>query len=297
MRVAVIAGCDIKVNWLFVVVMVAAALSGYLTLYLLAFALVLLHEGCHALAARAFGFSTREIELLPFGGVARIDGLFELNPNAEIGIAAAGPACNLILLMAALAVDRVLPIPAVHKQLFIDANLGLAALNLLPALPLDGGRILRGVLSKHFDPVKVTRGCAVSGIVVSVLMAAFFVWAGFQGTLNFSVLLMAVFLCYSAWREYAQAPWLLYRSFTGKKGLLRQSASLPVRQLIARRDMRLGRLVRRFSQGYFHVVTVVDDDCRRLGMLDEEQAVEALMNHGADVEIGSVVGRAGKLMI
>lgn len=289
MRIAVIAGCEIKANWLFVAVMLVAALSGYLSVYLLAFALVLLHEGCHALAARAFGFMAREIELLPFGGVARIEGLFELNPTAEVVIAAAGPACNLLLIMGALTLGTFLPLPPSKLSFFVDANLGIAALNLLPALPLDGGRMLRGVLSKHFDVVKVTRGCAISGMAVSALLAVLFLWMAFKGTMNFSVLLMAVFLCFSAWREYVQAPWLLYKGFTGKKGALKQADALPVKQLVVRRDMRLGQLVRRFSPGFFHIITVVDENCRRLGTLDEEQVVEALMGRGADEAIGGIM--------
>ena len=289
MRIAVIAGCEIRANWLFVAVIFVAALTGYLTVYLLSFALVLLHEGCHALAARAFGFSTRQIELLPFGGVARVDGMFELNPTAEAVIAAAGPACNLILLMAALSIDRLFPLPEEQLRFFVDINLGLAALNLLPALPLDGGRILRGLLSRHFNPVRVTRGCAISGIAVSAALGVLFLWSALHGAMNLSLLLMAVFLCFAAWREYSQAPWLFYKGITGKRVSLQQSSALPVRYLIARADMRLGDLARRFSLGYFHIVNVVDADCRRLGTLDEEQIVQALLDLGADIELKKAI--------
>jgi stage IV sporulation protein FB len=288
MRIAVIGGCEIKVNWLFVAVMLVAALSGYLTVFLLSFALVLLHEGCHGLAARACGFSVREIELLPFGGVARIDGLFELDPTAEAIIAAAGPASNLILLMAALSLNTIIPLPPKQLQFFVDVNTGIVALNLLPALPLDGGRILRGLLGKHFDIVRVTRRCAVAGICASVLLACLFFWSALKGTMNLSVLLMAVFLCLSAWREYVQAPYLVYKGFTGKKTSLQRERALPVRPLIARSDMRVGVLARRFSPGFFHMITVVDNDCRRLGTVDEEQVVDALLSRGADVQIGDI---------
>jgi stage IV sporulation protein FB len=289
MRIAIIAGCEIKVNWLFVAVLFVAALSGYLTVFLLSFTLVLLHEGCHALAARACGFHAREIELLPFGGVARIDGLFELNPAAEAIIAAAGPACNILLLMAALSLNAIFPLPASQLRFFLDVNMGIAALNLLPALPLDGGRILRGLLARHFDIVRVTRICAASGICASALLGALFLWAAIKGTLNLSVLLMAAFLCLSAWREYVQAPYLVYKGFAGKLGSLKRELMLPVRPLVARRDVHLGALVRRFTPGAFHMVTVVDDDCRRLGTLDEEQVVNALFKKGAEAEIGSVL--------
>jgi stage IV sporulation protein FB len=278
MRIATIAGCDIRANWLFVAVMLAAAVTGWLTVYLVAFALVLLHEVCHALVAHAFGFAAREIELLPFGGVAKIDGMFEMNPTAEFFIALAGPACNLLLLMVAVSLNTLIKLPEKPYTLFVDTNLGIAALNLLPALPLDGGRMMRGLLARHFDVVRVTRGCALAGVIASALLACVFLWAAFHGVMNLSLLLMAVFLCFSAWKEYAQAPYLIYRGLTGKKGCLKRKSALPVRELAARGDMRLGRLARRFSPGYYHIVTVLDDDCRRLGTLDEERAVEALMD-------------------
>jgi stage IV sporulation protein FB len=289
MRIATVAGCDIKAHWLWVAVMLAAAVSGFLTIYLLAFALVLLHELCHAAAARAFGFGVREIELLPFGGVARIEGLFELNPTAEFFIALAGPLCNILLLMAALSLNTFVSLPAKLYRLFVDANVAIAALNLLPALPLDGGRMLRGVLSKHFDVVRVTRACAAAGLAVSIILAGFFLWAAAGGVMNLSVLLMAVFLCVASLKEYAQAPYLLYKGFAGKKGSLQRESALPVKQLAARTDMSLGRLVRRFTPGYYHIVLVVDGDCRRLGTLDEEQVVEALMSRGAEERLGKVL--------
>lgn len=289
MRIATIAGCDIRANWLFVAVMLASAVTGWLTVYLMAFALVLLHEACHALAARAFGFSAREIELLPFGGVAKIDGIFDMNPTAEFFIALAGPACNLLLLMAAVSLNTFVRLPETPYRLFVDANLGIAAVNLLPALPLDGGRMLRGLLARHFDVVRVTRGCALAGIFASALLAGMFLWSAFHGVMNLSVLLMAVFLCFSAWKEYAQAPYLVYRSMTGKKGSLARESALPVRAFAARGDMRLGRLARRFSPGYYHIVAVLDADCRRLGTLDEERAVEALLDGKAEETLERVL--------
>ena len=250
---------------------------------------MLLHEGCHAAAARAFGFGVREIELLPFGGVARIDGMFELNPTAEFVIALAGPLCNILLLMAALSLNSLVKLPDQPYRLFVDANLGIAALNLLPALPLDGGRMLRGLLSKRYDVVRVTRACSVAGLAASALLAGLFLWAATEGVLNISVLLMALFLSLASWKEYAQAPYLLYKGFTGKKGSLKRESALPVRQIAARADMSLGRLARRFSPGFYHVVLVVDGDCRRLGTLDEEQIVDALMSRGAEENVGRIL--------
>ena len=281
MRIADLGFCVLKVHPLFVAVMIVAGLTGFLSVFLLSFVVVLAHELCHGLAARAFGFPVREVELLPFGGVARIEGMFELNPAAETIIAAAGPACNLLLMMAAISLDRFLPLPPHWIRLFIDVNLGMAALNLLPALPLDGGRMLRGMLARRHDITRVTRLCAVLGIAAGVGLMALFVWVSLQGSVNLSIALMSMFLALAALREYKTAPLLLCHGLTGKRESLARHDALPVRHIVARRQLSLGSLARKFLPGWYHMVTVVDDDCRPLGSLDEEQILRALSRVGA----------------
>ena len=289
MVVAVIGGCQIRVHWLFVVVLLLAALSGYLGVFLLSFALVLLHEGSHAVVANAYGFRAREIELLPFGGVARIDGLYDANPDAELAIAAAGPACNLVLAMTALSLDRFLPLPPERVRLFVDVNLGMAALNLLPVLPLDGGRMVRGLLARRFDVIRVTRLAAAFGMAAAGVLALLFLWMALHGTLNLSVLLMAIFLLLAAWREYRMAPTLLYRGLAGQRGRLSDRSALPVRQLVVRQDMTLAALAHRLTPGFYHIVTVVDDDCRPLGILHEEMLVDGILRHGASTLVAGLL--------
>lgn len=94
---------------------------------------------------RRLGFRVLEIELAPFGGVARIAGL-EDRPGAEALVALAGPAANLLLAMAACLACQLWPMLAGDLAGFIALNLCLCGFNLLPALPLDGGRLLRAAL-------------------------------------------------------------------------------------------------------------------------------------------------------
>ena len=293
-RIGTLRGCDIKVHPLFVAVILLAALTGYLQVFLLAFALVILHEGCHALAARAFGYGASEIVLLPFGGVARIDGMFESNPAAEVVIAAAGPASNLLLMMAAITLDRYLPLPPNWVRLFVEANLGIAAVNLLPALPLDGGRIVRGFLAQKLDIVRVTRACAVTGVMCAVLMLLVFAWSAAQGTINLSVGLIALFLLLAALREYREAPLLLVKGFAGKRANLKKQGTLPVRQLVTHRDTTFGSVARRFSPGFYHYVTVMDEQCNPIGSFHEEQLLDMLVHSGAGETIGSALSRREK---
>jgi Zn-dependent protease len=171
-----------------------------LTLILLLFACVVLHEYGHALTARRFGIGTRHITLLPIGGIALLESM-PRDPGQEILVALAGPAVNLViaaaiwLLMLAGGAPGALPGLEIAEgsllPTLLAANLMLAIFNLLPAFPMDGGRVLRAILSYRMGRVRATRAAASIGQVLAVglgllglfgnpflILIAVFVWLG-----------------------------------------------------------------------------------------------------------------------
>jgi Zn-dependent protease len=167
---------------------------GFFGLFVLAlFFCVLLHEFGHALSAQYFGVSTRDITLLPIGGMARLDKLPE-NPIHEFIVAIAGPAVNLVLFLLLSVVlyfgyhlsfdtdellhfktNRIILNPtAGFLSSLLHANLILAVFNMIPAFPLDGGRVLRALLSIPFGRAKATAWAVFLGQTVAI---AFFIYA------------------------------------------------------------------------------------------------------------------------
>lgn len=137
------------------------------------FALVVMHEYGHALTARHYGIRTRGITLYPIGGVAMLEGMPD-NPRHELLIALAGPAVNFVLAAVLWGTSGVLPAGASDfARLLVYANLVMGTFNLLPALPMDGGRVLRAALSLRMPADRATRVATRVARGLAVLMGTF----------------------------------------------------------------------------------------------------------------------------
>jgi Zn-dependent protease len=168
------------------------------------FGCVVLHELGHALTARRFGIETRDITLYPIGGVARLERMSE-QPWEEFWIAIAGPAVNVVI-AAMLAVglfaapyltDFVTPMEVFAEHLLI-ANLMLIGFNLLPAFPMDGGRVLRAILSHRLGRVRATK---IAADVATVFAVGMFLIALLGG--HPFLMLGAVFVFFAGRQELA----------------------------------------------------------------------------------------------
>lgn len=161
------------------------------------FLCVVLHEFGHSLQARRYGIKVRDIVLLPIGGMARAERIPDV-PRQEIIIAIAGPLVNfgLVLIFFVAIWLRRAPLSLESDFLLelIKINLILGTFNLIPAFPMDGGRILRGVLATRMPYVKATRYAKNVGQIIAII----FVVVGFLNTQFIMLPLIAVFVFFGA---------------------------------------------------------------------------------------------------
>lgn len=301
-------GIEIKVHWSFVLILIwgavaysvatpnplRGALYGVLVILLL-FVCVTLHELGHALAAHAFHIKVPTITLLPIGGVAALERMPE-KPRQELAIALAGPLVNIALLLLltplAWAVGIATGVPrvgidplgwlglsfqmgAANLLYYLAAvNLLLALFNLIPAFPMDGGRVLRALLAMRMPYVRATRLAVLIGRLVAIPLA---VWGIVSG--NILMLLIAFFVYVGGGAE---------REAVESKSVLR---TIRVRDALSRHEQRLytseqlARAVTLIMSSYQADYPVFDLGNRYAGILTRVRLVDALRTLGPEAHV------------
>jgi Zn-dependent protease/CBS domain-containing protein len=298
-RIGRIAGIDVYVHVTFLLLLGWVALSHYLAhgdwweaisglVFILAlFGIVVLHELGHALTARHYGIRTRDITLLPIGGVARLERMPD-DPRQELVVALAGPAVNVVLaagiyLVLALGqglspFGEVLRVGGGLLQQLFWVNVSLAAFNLLPAFPMDGGRVLRAILAMRFDYVRATQMAATAGQGMALLFA-------FLGLFSNPFL---IFIGLFVWLGAAQeASMVQMRSALGGipvgRAMIKDFRSL-------RPDDPLARAVEYFTAGFQQDFPVVEDG-RLVGVLTHNDLTAALGRYGPEARVRDAMQR------
>ena len=279
-------GGRLKINLLMIPAVVFLLIVGMGDVVLYYIPTVLLHEWAHVIFASALGMTVSEMELFPFGCAAKLQ-CFAVSRTKEIVVAAAGPAANMAAACAIFFIDKYGFEITVAERL-ISSNLALAAVNMLPALPLDGGRIVRAIFASFIGYKRATRLTACAGIFFAAVLLSVGVWALFQDTLNPSFFIMGFFLCLAAVKELKSAPYTLIRDFSGKRETIDKRKTLSINRFAAMRTETLRDIMREFEAGKYNMVTVLDKDLGVLGELDERQILDGMIEKGTQVTLGSI---------
>ncbi len=292
-------GVPVRFHFTFVLLLIFLAVAGWkgrqsvaadIVFVLALFASVLLHELGHAVVARRCGVRTLEIVMFPIGGVARMERT--PRPRDELRIAVAGPAVNLVLaglILAGLALWRgpavagpealADPTDANLLERIAMGNLILALFNLLPAFPMDGGRILRSLLALRRPEEEATQIASRAGRTLAVLMGLF-------GLISMHFLLVFIaFFVYLGAAQEGQAA--LGRSLM--EGLPVRAAMV-TRYLTLAHGQTIGEAARLMLESTQQDFPVLHGD-RVIGLLDRHRLLRAMASEGASAYIAGVMNR------
>jgi Zn-dependent protease len=254
---------------------------------LLLYVSVLLHELCHSLVARGYGLPVRRIVLYPLAGGSEIEREAP-TPGCEFAIAAAGPALNVVLAALGWGLAHVAPYGvtgALIRQLMF-VNLVLAAFNLLPGLPLDGGRMLRAVIWKVTGrPAQATIAAAWVGRVLAVgLLAIPFFSGGLAGgdiVSTLWVIVIAGFMWTGATQSIKATRFRERLPALQARRLARRAVSVPA-------STPLAEAVRQADEAGARAIVVVDHDNTPLGIVNESAVMAMPPDRRPWVDAGSM---------
>ena len=184
-------GIELSIHPLFFVFGIYNALTGRIAIFLICCVSALCHELGHSIVAQNMGYKLNKITLLPFGAVVKgnIDGLSAID---EIKVALAGPMVNLGIGIFFVALWWIYPELYAFTDVVVQTNFSMALVNFIPAYPLDGGRILRAIISKRRSEKLADRVCSILGIVLASIMLVLFIIAS-TNQINLSLLFFALF--------------------------------------------------------------------------------------------------------
>lgn len=301
LKIGRIAGIGIFIHWTFTLLIAFIIFSNYragqnseqimwsIIFVLSIFVTVLLHELGHAIAAKRYNIKTKDITLLPIGGLARLESLPE-KPKEELVVAIAGPAVNMAL---ALITGIFITIPGAEDltmQLsnginssnfflnFFIVNLWLALFNLIPAFPMDGGRMLRAILSMKFErhvatniAARIGQVFAIAFIFLGVFINPFLVFIG-----------LFIFLAAKAESEYVQTKSML-NGYKVKDALMHQYNSIDAGQTIK-------TAVKMLLDGQFKNFLVTENS-HSVGTLSRDEIIKALSEQGENEVVYKVMNK------
>jgi stage IV sporulation protein FB len=296
-RVGRVAGTEVKIHLTFVLLLLWYAMDAYReggrsaafaeTLFMLAlFGCVLLHEFGHIFMARRFGVRTPDVLLLPIGGVARLERMPE-EPRQELLIALAGPAVTFAIAAALLIGLRLANVdlqpqeplnqtPFAVRIMYV--NVILLLFNMVPAFPMDGGRVLRALLAMRLGLVRATRIAARVGQGLALLLAAFAIYES-----NLVWLLITLFVYTGAGAERAMVEARAFgRGLTAGGIMDTRFVSIPI-------HARLQRAAELLLQGELREFPVVDNDGRIEGVLTKDSLIRGLSERGPESTVAEAM--------
>lgn len=253
---------------MFWLVAIAAVWTGQFIELMTLFALVIIHELGHVFSALSFGWRVREIELLPFGGVAKVDEWGTTSTREEIIVALAGPFMNIVMIIVAYVFFLLGIWEETWSAFFIHGNLVIAVFNLIPAWPLDGGKVVHAVLTHYISFRQSIYIILVWSILVII---GFMIFAYFYSS-KLNLLVISLYLLIEikvAWKRihYQFIRFLLFKmeQITTKK------THLPHSFIFLQPSDKIGEVVKMIKKGYYHYFHVLDNHQNIVVKLREEQ--------------------------
>lgn len=245
---------------------------------LIGFIIIFIHELIHLITARTLGYSGFSIHLIPIGTSLMLKELDEADPKEDIIISISGPVGNFIIALICLCLKTLLGYQWMKE--FATYNIVIGIFNLIPAFPLDGGRILRAILNLKYIYKKANRIALNISIVIGYIFGTIFFVDLFRGNRNFDLLFLSGFILWVSYREKRRIAYIIMGYIVKKREKLIGRGYLENRSISVYYKLNLLQLIELVDKNKYNEFIILDDSMNVIGILYEEDVIKILKELG-----------------
>ena len=282
----------LHINLLILPLILVAAVTHTLRDTAVAYAVVMIHELAHFYAAKRRGVEVGGLVIMPFGVSLQLKERYIRDTVSDMYICAAGPAGNVVMILLSTAVRQYLPQYSELLDFFILSNVSILLINIVPILPLDGGRLLRAYIAGSMGYARAYRITRIIGGFGIVIVAVLGIAALWYTRFNVSLVLLCAFLVFNMSAEKKNNDFLVMQQVLQSPQKLKKERLMPIKAIAVMADTPAAQLLKNFSYNHFYIVNVCDEDAAVIGTLSETQIIRAMAGCAADVRVGEMLGSA-----
>ena len=246
--------------------------------YFIAFIMVILHEYTHYFTANFFGYKNGKVIILPFGASLELLGIDTASVKEEVIISLSGPIMNLVLAVIFYALNLRCNSKLIETLFF--TNLCLGVFNLVPALPLDGGRILRAIIASKTVYRRANIVTIITSMVIGGIFILYYLFCFFKGYMNLTFGIIAFYIIIYSIREKERIAYIIMSDIIKKKFRFMKKGYIENKNLSVCCKMGLLKVLSLVEKNKYNVFTVLDDDLKFIGVIYESEVIEGLKNYG-----------------
>lgn len=250
----------------------------------IAYGITAIHESAHILVAKMCNVEIDGVEILPFGITMRVAQNCITDTWDEIKIALAGPVSNFLIAYFVYGFYN-----GDCKEYIITASLVMGVFNLLPALPLDGGRIMRGFMVRKFGHIRATTLAISVTNVVGVLIVISGLYVIYATGFNFSFLVIGGFLIANLTEEKKNANMIIMKDILFSRKKLASKGVSRGNVLVAELGEKARKILKMLSYDKYYVISVVDSRMRVVRIVTETELIEAMAVYGMNISLKKIV--------
>lgn len=258
---------------------------GFLRRLSIAYVITALHECAHILTARRLGIKIEKTEILPFGITARLCNEGIKNPWDEVVVALSGPLCNLLIAYLSFCLSE-----GWWQNYIFYTSLVIGVFNLIPALPLDGGRVLKAIMVSCFGCIRgygiAMRVTAVFGVAIVL----FGIWVFYVTGFNFSFLLIGAFLIANITEETKASKIVVMKDILYSRQKLKESPCQRCGVLVVTDEENAWRVLWSLTYNRYYIINIADGEGKILRTITETAFVQGLGVWGTNIPMRKFVG-------